>query len=112
MKKGDERKFSAEVETEDVVEDAIAAADREELERLVEVHGRCVVNGDLAGDNNKDAAARRRLAVKRLNLVGGLAAKCLQALQHSLRADVLFVSHRQHALRLLWFGNGVEENEA
>lgn len=104
----DEKKemFSAEVETEDVVEDAVASADREELERLVEVHGGRVVDGDLARDDDEDAAARRGLAVERLDLVDRLAAKALQLLQHGLRAHVLRVSHRQHALRLLWFVGG------
>lgn len=108
----DEKKemFSAEVETEDVVEDAVASADREELERLVKVHGGRVVNGDLARDDDEDAAARRGLAVERLDLVDRLAAKALQLLQHGLRAHVLRVSHRQHALRLLWFVGGKKKS--
>lgn len=99
---GREETFSAEVEAEDVVEDAVASADREELERLVEVHGGRVVDGDLAGDDDEDAAARRGLAVERLDLVARLAAQCLQALQHGLWAHVLLFAHCQHALGLLW----------
>lgn len=98
--------LSAEVQAEDVVENAVASADREELERLVEVHGGRVVDGDLAGDNDEDAAARGGLAVERLDLVARLAAKLLQTLQHGLRAHKLLVSHCQHALRLLWGANG------
>ena len=93
---------SAQVEGEDVVEDAPAAAYGEELERLVEVHRRCVVDGNLAGDNDENAARFGRLAVKALDLVLRLRAKRLQTLKNRLWALVQLLLHREHALGLLF----------
>ena len=93
--------YSTQVEREDVVEDAPAAAYGEELECLVEVHWRCVIDGNLACHNDENTACFCGLTIKAFDLMLCLCAKRLQTLENGLWTLELLLLHCEHALRLL-----------